>query len=175
MIEATDPPPATATGSIWAGLMPREPDEQPDGLDTITTVLAALKDGLPIPQSAAAHLARALRPALSGDNDIAGRLGLRASRPGGAYEAPANRVRMLKRDELITRVVSSMDGPAAVSALALMILWNYRRLFPEAAANHGGTPSGPLLAELAQHPTLSHRQILRIVSGSPAYRKSPKK
>lgn len=175
MNEVTDPPPAAAIASIWAGLIPRELDDQLDGLDTITTVLAALKDGLPIPLSAAAHLAQALRPALSGDNDIAGRLGLRAVRRGGAYDAPANRVRMLSRDALIAAVMSNMGGPAAVSALALMILWNYQRLCPEAAANHAGTPSGPLLAKLAQHPPLGHRQILRIVGGSPAYLKRPPK
>ena len=67
----------TASMSPWAALLPPAA-HTPDGLETLTDVLVALSDGAPVPQRAAEHLAQALRPCLTGDNDIAGRLGLRA-------------------------------------------------------------------------------------------------
>ena len=167
----------TASTNPWTALLP-PCAYTPDGLETITDVLVALSDGAPVPQRAAEHLAQALRPCLTGDNDIAGRLGLRAPRRGGAHEAPAALAIKLRRDALIRALVTDMGPPMATSALALQILWSYFYAFPQDPADHAGrSRSFPLLCELAgsHGEPLSHRQILRIANGEPAYARRCKK
>ena len=167
----------TASTNPWVALLP-PCAYTPDGLETITDVLVALSDGAPVPQRAAEHLAQALRPCLSGDNDISGRLGLRAPRRGGAHEAPAALAKKLRRDALVRALVTDMGPPMATSALALQILWSYFYAFPQDPADHAGrSRSFPLLCELAgsHGEPLSHRQILRIANGEPAYARRCKK
>ena len=98
----------TASMSPWAALLP-PCAYTPDGLETITDVLVALSDGAPVPQRAAEHLAQALRPCLTGDNDIAGRLGLRAPRRGGAHEAPAALAREQREGQAIKNAVARKE------------------------------------------------------------------
>lgn len=167
----------TASTNPWAALLPACTDT-PDGLETITEVLVALSDGVPVPHRSAEHLAQALRPCLDGDNDIAGRLGLRAPRRGGAHEAPATLAKKLRRDALVRALVYDMGPPMATSALALQILWCYHWTAPQDPAAHAGRSKNfPLLCELAQSHSepLSHRQILRIANGEPAYTRRRKK
>ena len=167
----------TASISPWAALLPPVA-HTPDGLETLTDVLVALSDGAPVPQRAAEHLAQALRPCLTGDNDSAGRLGLRAPRRGGAHEAPAALAIKLRRDALIRALVTDMGPPMATSALALQILWSYFYAFPQDPADHAGRSRNfPLLCELAgsHGEPLSHRQILRIANGETAYTRRCKK
>lgn len=157
----------------WSGLV-AQIAARPDGLDTVSTVLLALVDGTPVPARAAGHLAEALRPCLDGDNDIAGRLGLRAPKRGRAHEAPANLTKKLRRDELIRRLVSDMGPPRAASALAVEILWLYYLTLPPSVPQRAGSfqaKSFPLLAELVRDhgKPLSRRQIERIARGDPAY------
>ncbi len=158
--------------SPWAGLL--HCDTTPDGLQTITEVLVALADGVPVPQRSAEHLAQALRPCLTGDNGIAGRLGLRAPRRGGAHEAPATLAKKLRRDALVSKVIDGMGAPTKTAAMALGVLWCFYRAEPQNPADRaagGRSKNFPALCELADYPPLSYRQILRIVSGEPAYAK----
>ena len=167
----------TASTNPWAALLPPVA-HTPDGLETITDVLVALSDGAPVPQRAAEHLAQALRPCLTGDNDIAGRLGLRAPRRDGAHEAPVALAKNLQRDSLVRSVVANMGPPKATSALALQMLWSYFYTHPQDPADHAGRSRNfPLLCELAgsHGEPLSHRQILRIANGETAYTRRCKK
>ena len=162
----------------WSGLVAQSAG-RPDGLDTVSTVLLALMDGTPVPARAAEHLAQALRPCLDGDNDIAGRLGLRAPTRGRANEAPANLSKKLRRDELIRKLVSDMGPPRAASALAVEILWlYYLTLTPEELHDIATfqPQNFPLLVELARihGKPLSRRQIERIACGEPAYARREK-
>ena len=167
----------TASINPWAALLPPVA-HTPDGLETITDALVALSDGAPVPQRAAEHLAQALRPCLTGDNDIAGRLGLRAPRRGGAHEAPAALAKKLRRDALVRALVTDMGPPTATGALVLQMLWSYFYTYPQDPADHAGRSRNfPLLCELAgsHGEPLSHRQILRIANGETAYTRRCKK
>ena len=171
--------------NFWAGLIQVDEASPPDGLDTVNAALLSLLDGVPVPQRAAEHLAQALRPCLGGDNDIAGRLGLRAPRRGGRHEAPAALAIKLRRDELIRAMIADMGLPMATSATALEMLWAYYWCqVPDpgksapAGKNIFGKPSkAPLLHELVRDhgAPLGYRQILRIANGEPAYTQRRKK
>lgn len=159
-----------AQPNFWAALMPPDHQPSPDGLDTVTEALLALSDGVPVPQRAAQHLAQALQPCLHGDNDIAGRLGLRAPGRGHAHKAPAALKKKLRRDELIRSMVCRQGLPAASGALALQIVWLYHWWQQPESAN---TAAGELARDHGK--PLSHRQILRIAKGEPTYTRRRKK
>ena len=162
----------------WRGLG-QTVDTEPDGLDTLSAVLVALREGAPVPLRAAEHLAQALRPCLNGDNDIAGRLGLRAPRRGGSHEAPVARNEYFRRDELLRSIVCGMGGgPATHAAQALQVLWVYYLENPPLP--HAVSVAGRSLSSLSELTTnhrrpLSCRQVLRIINGEPAYNKRRKK
>ena len=164
----------TASTNPWAALLPSDA-HTPDGMETLADVLVALSDGAPVPQRSAAFLAQALRPCLDGDNDIAGRLGLRAPGRGRAHQAPAALKKKLRRDELVRAVVADMGPPMGASAMALQVLWTY--CWAEDLAAQPGHPQNfQRICELARNhgKPLSDRQILRIANGEAAYNRPPK-
>ncbi len=163
------------TPNFWAGLLPPASPRAVDGLEAIGEVLVALSDGAPVPQRSAAFLAQALRPCLDGDNDIAGRLGLRAPGRGRAHQAPATLRKKLRRDELVRAVIDGMGPPMGASAMALQVLWTYCWA-EDQKARPGHPQSFARICELARNhgKPLSHRQILRIANGEAAYSRAPK-
>ena len=144
---------------------------KPDGLAVVRDVLSAMEAGLPVPERTARYLAQALQPCLDGDNDIAGRLHLRAPRRGGRHEAPVARAKKLARDQLVVAAVNAEK------------VWSFNRrcfmvylLLRCDAVGAPRTCPFPLLDTvdaLRQHlgPDiyLSHRQIIRIAKGETAY------
>lgn len=159
----------TLKPNFWAALLPPSCPAV-DGLEAIAEALVSLSDGSPVPQRSAAFLAQALRPCLDGDNDIAGRLGLRAPGRGRAHQAPATLRKKLRRDELVRAVIADMGRPIGCSALALQVLWAYC-WSQEQVDDSGQTQNFRRICELARDhgSPLSHRQILRIANGEAAY------
>lgn len=161
---------APAQPNFWGALLPAAVNPTPDGLEVISEVLVALADGTPVPQRSADALAQALRPCLDGNNDVAGRLGLRAPGRGRSHQAPATLKKKRRRDELVRAVLGNMAAPMSTGALALQVLWSYCYATGQAAPT-GQTQNFKRICELARDhgAPLSHRQIQRIASGQTAY------
>lgn len=159
-----------AQPNFWGALLPPACAPVMDGLETIAEALVALTEGTPVPQRSAEFLAQALRPCLDGDNDIAGRLALRAPGRGRAHQAPATLKKKRHRDELVRAVLGNMAAPMSTGALALQVLWSYCYATGQAAPT-GQTQNFKRICELARDhgAPLSHRQIQRIASGQTAY------
>ena len=142
-----------------------------DGLETISEVLVALADGSPVPQRSAEFLAKALRPCLAGDNNIADRLGLRAPGRGRAHQAPATLKRKLHRDHLVRAVITDMGGTqVGTNALALGVLWLHcwaQNIATDAVQSKNLNNICELASDYG--PPLSHRQIMRVARGDTAY------
>ena len=162
---------SAAQPNFWAGLMPTSKTPTTDGLEVVSEVLIALADGVPVPQRSAEFLAQALRPCLHGENDIAGRLGLRAPGRGRRHEAAAALKKTMHRDALIRSIVAEdADLPLQGAILVLEILWLHHFL-SEPDENRSTPPRARRIIELARAHgrPLSHRQIRRIVKGQTAY------
>ncbi len=151
--------------------MPTSKTPTTDGLEVVSEVLIALADGVPVPQRSAEFLAQALRPCLHGDNDIAGRLGLRAPGRGRRHEAAAALKKKKHRDALIRSIVAEdADLPLQGAILVLQILWLHYFL-SEPDENRSTPPRARRIIELARAHgrPLSYKQIRRIVTGQTAY------
>ncbi len=162
---------ATPQPNFWAGLMPTSKNPTTDGLEVVSEVLIALADGVPVPQRSAEFLAQALRPCLHGDNDIAGRLGLRAPGRGRRHEAAAALKKKMHRDALIRSIVAEdADLPLQGAVMVLQILWLHYFL-SEPDENRSTPPRARRIIELARAHggPLSYKQIRRIVTGQTAY------
>lgn len=144
--------------------------EQPDGLQTLREVLIAIEAGLPLRGSAAAHLQAAFHAYLhEGKHDLTANLGLRPGR-GRSHEAPLRLERLTRRDAYIKQALERLGGnkPEAREMLAELLSTDHLVL-PTCFAF--AEPVMLARQEAGGSVSISARQIARIVSDQPAYRR----
>ena len=146
------------------------PEPPPDGLTTLRHALIAMEAGLPLDEKTAKHLTAAFRGYLhEGKSDLTANLGLRP-RKGGKCEAPLRLERMSRRDTLIKQALQRLGGnkPHARSMLAELLGADDLAL-PSCFAF--AEPVMALRTGAGGRLEISDRQIARIVTDQPAYRK----
>lgn len=146
------------------------PEPPPDGLETIRHVLIAMEGGLPLDPKSAKHLTAAFRSYLyEGKTDLSANLGLRP-RQGGRYEAPLRLERMDRRDTLIKQALQRLGGNKPTGRRMLAELLGADDLVLPSCFSFA-EPVMALRHEAGGRLEISERQIARIASDQPAYRK----
>lgn len=146
------------------------PDSPPDGLTTLRHALIAMEAGLPLDEKTARHLMAAFRGFLhEGKNDLTANLGLRP-RKGGKCEAPLRLERMSRRDTLIKQALQRLGGNKSQGRRMLAELLGADDLVLPACFSFA-EPVMALRREAGGRLEISERQIARIATDQPAYRK----
>lgn len=146
------------------------PEPPPDGLTTLRHALVAMEAGLPLDAKTAKHLTAAFRGYLhDGKSDLTANLGLRP-RQGGKCETPLRLERMNRRDTLIKQALQRLGGNKPHGRRMLAELLGADDLVLPSCFSFT-EPVMALRDEAGGRLEISERQIARIASDKPAYRK----